>query len=107
DVVGRTPKDTSGQWARVTQLDARQAGAPTDHLTSFLVQLDIYAGGQGQVWTNARTIRQALHEMPAAEHDAAVVTGVTFTGMARVPDTTFETARERVVLTAEIFAHPA
>lgn len=106
-LVGRTPKDTGGPWVRVTQLDARQQSRPTDHLTGFMIQFDVYAGNQETVWTHARTIRAALADMLDAAHSGATVTGVNFLGMLRNPDLDFDPARERVILTAEIFAHPA
>lgn len=103
--VGRTPKDTGSPWVRVTQLDAADnPGSSVERLISYMVQLDIYAGGRPEVWPHALTIRAALKEMPGI-HDAVVVTAVRFAGMARIPDQDFEPARERVVLTAVIYAH--
>lgn len=105
--VGRTPRATGAPWVRITLLDARQAARPTDHLTDFLLQFDIYAGSQAQVVTHANTIRAALLDMQGGIHSGSVVTDVRFAGMFRTPDTDFEPARERVILTASVFAHPA
>lgn len=104
-VVGRTPSDTRGAWLRVTQLDARDVSSGIDHLISFLLQIDAYAGGQGEVWTLARTAREALRGMPGVR-DGGTVTAVTFAGMARIPDTDFDPARERVSMTIDVHVHP-
>lgn len=106
-VVGRTPGKNASDpaWIRLTQLDA--ADDPTsgqEHLIGYLLQLDIYAGGQPEVWTLARAVRAALHAMPGT-HGDIVITAVRFTGMARIPDQDFEPARERVVLTTTVYAH--
>jgi hypothetical protein len=106
-VVGRTPSDTSGTWVTVTMLDGRAVGDHrSDHLVDYLLQFDIYAGGRPELWPLVNGVREALREMPGV-HDGVVVTGVRFAGMARIPDTDFKPARERVILTATVWAHPA
>lgn len=108
-VVGKTPSSTSEPWVRVTQLDA--ANEPTsrpEHLIDYLIQFDCYAGsdgGQPEANLLTRTVRAALHDMPDADHDDAVVTDVRFTSMARIPDVEFEPARERFVLDATVYMH--
>lgn len=106
-LVGRTPEDTSRPWTRLTLLDQGGASLPVEHLVSSLLQADVYAGSQAQVLLHARTIRAVLVEMPKASHAGAVVTRVRVIGMPRIPDTDFEPARERVILTVAIHAHPA
>lgn len=111
-VVGNTPSSIDASWIRVSLLDATDAGGRSEHLISYLVQIDCFAskagvGGSQQAEASliARTARAALHVMPDATHDGAIVTSVVIVGMARIPDTAFEPARERVSLTATIFMH--
>lgn len=100
---------TAEPWTRLTMLDAQSATrSRADHLIDYMVQADVYAGstgGQPEALTHARTVREVLHRMPGL-HPDGVVTSVRFTGMIRLPDGDFEPARERVVITAEIIAHP-
>lgn len=109
--VGKTPTNdgTDEPWVRVQQLDARKRGrARPEHLVSYLLQLDVYAGdegGQPEANTHARTIRAALHDDFPGIRPGIVVTSVEFTGHIRNPDTAFTPARERVTLTVEIVAH--
>jgi hypothetical protein len=109
-IVGKTPSDTSDPWVRVTQLDAsNQTLSRPEHLIEYLIQFDCYAGvdgGQPEAKTLASTVREALADMPGATYDGAVCTNARFTGMARIPDTDFEPARERVILDATIWMHP-
>lgn len=113
-VTGKTPDDTdSTPWVRLTQLDAaQQPGARHDHLTTFLFQLDCYASRRGingvpraEAILLARTVRAALVAMPG-QRDDAVVTAVRMIGHSRRPDTDMEPARERVILTAQVWMHP-
>lgn len=115
--VGRTPQETTFHedgrdkvlpWVRVTLLDARNASrAAREHLIDAMVQLDVYAGSQADVLLHARTIRAALNDdLPGTQGDV-VVTAVRFAGMLRNPDTDFEPARERVILTCEAWMRPA
>lgn len=104
--VGKTPDVRDAAWVRVTQLDASQNGSP-DHLVSFLLQFDCYAGetgGQPEAVQLGRTVRALLGDLPGV-HGTDVVTGVEITTHARVADTDLEPARERVIVTAEIWAH--
>ncbi len=109
-VVGKTPSSTETPWIRLTQLDARSERSEHEHFLAYYLQLDIYAGedgGQPEAVTLARTAREALHQMQYATHAGAVVSAVTFSGMARIPDTDFEPARERVVLDTTVRIHPS
>lgn len=107
-LVGKTPDDTSTAWVKVQQLNAQDMAPPLDHLTRFVLQLDCYAGGTGgQPEANrlARVARAAIRDLPGI-HAEGTVTGVGFTGHARIPDVDFDPPRERVVVTAVVYAHP-
>lgn len=109
NVVDRTPRNTRTGWVRLTLLDARQTDTP-DHLVDFYVQLDCYEGDNDppnsiEASNLARAVRAELVEMPLADHDGAVVSGVEINGMARIPDEETEPARERYSITADIWAH--
>lgn len=113
-VVGQTPRDTSGSWVRLTLLAAPDNSSGAEHLIGFLVQLDCYsseAGIDGSQQKEAsvlgRTVRAALKAMQGTTRDDAVITGVQFPGMLRLLDQDLESARERIVLTATIWAHAA
>lgn len=111
EVVPQTPDNTDVSWVRITLLDAREAGASmADHLINCLVQFDCYAGvdnEQGDAVLLGRTVRAALNAMVNTAQAGAVVTLVEFVGHSRLPDPDFEPARERIVLSAEIYMHPA
>lgn len=109
-VVSKPPEDTGTPWVRVTKIDALNSRRSTpEHLIDFLLQFDCYASddnGAPEASLLGRTVRAALHDdLPRASLTGAVVTSVRITGDTRVPDTAFERARERVVLTAEIHIH--
>lgn len=108
EVVSKTPDTTSQPWVRIHQLDAANArNLPVDHLITFFLQLDCYAGADNDIDEAellARTVRAALDDMPNFSH-AAVVSSVKFTGMPRLPDEDFEPARERYVLDAMVVMH--
>jgi len=109
-VVGKTPASTDNPWVRVTELDDRAVGGSrSDHLHEFYFQFDCYAGkdgGQPEANLLKRTVRKALVEMSEADHEGAVVSGVDIRGSARLPDDDVdEPARERFVLTANVWMH--
>jgi hypothetical protein len=107
-IVGKTPATTTEPWVRVTQLDA--ANDPTsrvEHLIAYLMQFDCYAGSEGgQPEANllGRIVRASLILMPGV-HDSVVVSSTRIVSDPRIPDTDFEPARERRILTARIHAH--
>lgn len=113
EVTGQTPRDTTGAWVRLTLLAAPDASSGVEHLIGFLIQLDCYsshAGLDGSPQKEAsvlgRTVRAALKALQGTTQDGVVVTGVQFPGMLRLPDEQdFEPARERIVLTATVWAH--
>ena len=110
-VVVKTPSSTAEPWVRATQLDARNnSSARHEHLITFLIQFDCYAGAEGgrpQAVELGQTARAVLHQMPEETFDEVVVSAVGFTSHIRLPDGDFEPARERVILTAELVLHPA
>lgn len=113
-VAGRTPDDAALPWVRVTQLNASDVGG-VEHLIDYLVQFDCYAGGnamkvqngQAEAWEVAEIARAVLHAAQGETLGGAVIAGISFQEMLRLPDPDFEKTRERVVLTASIHAHAA
>lgn len=107
-IVGKTPDSVETSWVRVTQINAPQGGVP-DHHVEFMLQLDCYAGktgGQPEVNQLAITVRAALQDIHLSSHDLGIASGCAITGDMRLPDTDFEPARERRVLTVVVWAHP-
>lgn len=113
-VAGRTPSSMTGPWIRVTMLDATDRGSSgTEHLIEYPLQLDCFAGntamqafnGQAEASLLARRARAILHGLQGTQDDGVVVTSVTFGGHFRSPDTTYEPARERVIVTAYVWLH--
>lgn len=111
-VVGKTPEDTSDPWVRLTELDAKPIGGHrSDYAQEFYFQLDCYAGksgGQPEARLVGRTVRALMmHELRAASHSGAVVTGADLRSSRRDPDDDFEPARERMILTFLVWMHNA
>lgn len=108
-VVGKTPKQTTQPWVRVTLIDAQgDRRSRADHLIDFLLQCDCYAGtegGQPEADRLALAVRAALHDDLPGERGDAVVTAVLITGHGDRLDTDFEPARPRVIVDASVFAH--
>lgn len=107
-VVGSPPSDHSTSWVQVVQLNASQApNDPADHLIPFYLQFSCYAGAEGgQPEANRLgwAVRKSLLRLNGSQNDATV-TAVRINGDSRIPDTTFEQARERRILTATVWAH--
>lgn len=105
-VVGKTPSDIEDPWLRVTLLDDSSTdGGVTDHLIEALLQIDVYAGRQGNQGTAddlRREARAYLQQINLADHDGAVVTGSRVSS-ARVPDPSIEGEMERYILTATVW----
>ena len=103
------PRSFTLPWVKVLQLDdPAVGGSRTDHLIEYMLQLDCYAGSEGgsvEASLVSRTVRDALREMPGV-HDDVVVTGVEFISAPRIPDESFEPARERYARTVTLWAHP-
>lgn len=113
EVVTRTPDSVDTPWVRVA-LIASPAADDADHLISALMQFDCYAGvsnGREEASRLARTIRAVLVGLVGIhgnEHNGpAVITGVPprLVSASRIPDDMLDPARERVVVTATVYAH--
>lgn len=110
-IGGRHPRATSTPWIKITQFSEISL-TKTLHVTQTDLQIECYGGddvdeAQGEASLLARTVRAALNDMPAADHDNAVVSRVTFFGPRRVPDSDFgDPARERFILDASVTSHP-
>jgi hypothetical protein len=112
-VVGQPPSNTDTAWVRVTMLDAQNApGSIPEHLISYLLQADCYAGatgGQPEAKSLGFTVRAALKEMEGTTIEGAVITCVHTVGFARVPDSDLKDSRgqdrERIVGTFEVYLH--
>ncbi len=112
-VMGIPPGDSQTPWVVVTQLDVADLGHGLEHLTEHMIQFDCFAGKQATTEYRAQaeanelayTVRAALKDLQGQTLSGAVVTSVVFTGMIRLPDTTFEPARQCVHLTADITMH--
>lgn len=116
-VAGTLPKTESmtRPWVRVTLLDPQDSSRSSiEYLMNYMVQLDCYAGatamrthvGQQEAWDLVSTVRAILKDRRGMAGNGVVVTDVRFPGMSRIPDTDFDPARERYILTAEIMVHP-
>lgn len=105
---GESTGGTSSAWVRVIELaGSAQSDSKADHLITFLLQFDCYAGatgGQPEAKLIARTVRAALNDMPGT-HEGGVVTSARIVGWRRLPDTDLEPARERVIVTATVVMH--
>lgn len=110
-VVGKSPgvDGTAEPWVLLRQLGApSDPRSKVDHLVAFILQLDCYAGadgGQPEANLLGSTVRGALMAMPGETFTGAVVSRVVINGDARIPDVTYETARERRIVTATVWMH--
>lgn len=107
-VVPGQPSSTDSPWVELVQLDGRSLRElGIEYSIDFLLQLGCHAGRNGDqalVSRLARGVRQALNEMPGV-HDGVVVTNTRVASDARIPDTTFEPAMERRILTVTVSMH--
>lgn len=113
-VAARTPDSMSRPWVRITLLaEDDDAASGLEWLVDYTLQLDCYAGevaqaaftGRAEARTLAARARAVLKGKQGSASDGVVVTRVGFPGHARLPDTAYEPARERYVLTTEIMLH--
>lgn len=105
-VMTRTPPTTDEAWVRLTLLTDEQRSTSLYFVASVL-QVECYAGnagGQSEASVLARTVRDALDDMPQAQLEDAVVTSVV-SSMRRMPDDVFEPARERYIIQSTITHH--
>lgn len=113
-VASKAPDSMTRAWIRVTLLAAEDVGgSEIEHLIDYTLQLDCYAGsdamsahvGRTRASLLARTARAVLKDREGLQDDGVVVTRVRFPGVARLPDTAFEPAMERYVITMDLLAH--
>ena len=108
-IVTVQPDQQAEPWVKIAQLDAKDvSGSYSERLIEYMVQFDFYAGrdeNSVDASTSARVGRQLLAELPSYGGGDAVVSRVQFISMPHLPDPSFEPARERYVLTANIAAH--
>ena len=114
DLVGdrvshKTPETLDQPWVRLTQLDASNetGNRQVEHLVSYYLQVDAYAGKANryaEAVDLSIAVRSALVDLPKADLEGAVATDVGFLSMPSSPDP--DIGRERVILDAEIYAHP-
>lgn len=113
DVVGQPLGDSQDPWVVVTQLDVVDRGHYLEHLMEYMIQFECFAGArstkahsaQAEVNLLGRTVRAALKDMEGQNLDGCTVHRVAFLDDQRFPDTTFEPARQRRILTADITLH--
>ena len=105
-VLTLPPEATEDSWVMITQLGASQTDVP-DHLVAFFLQFDCYAGRTGgpkEANDLGRTIRAALRDLNGTQ-TGGVVSGVQIVEDRRLPDQTFEPARQRRILSATLWIH--
>jgi hypothetical protein len=111
-VATRSPDDFEKPWVRVTMLDPQNAtgNSQVEWLVSYYLQIDCYAGAPNlfheEAFDLARAVRVALTALLDVDLEDAVVTAIGFASMPSQPDTDLKPARERVILDAELWAHP-
>ena len=105
-IVGKTPEAVAEPWVRLTQLSApSDPTSRVDHLVAFLLQLDCYAGkdgGQPEANLLGSTVRAALMSGDLLTDG---ISRARIVGDARIPDVTYEPARERRILTVKVWIH--
>lgn len=112
-IAARTPDSMTRPWVRVTLLAGDDVVGGREYLTDFTLQLDCYAGetamsahaGRQEAWRLVSAARAVLKGVEGSQRDGVVVTRVAFPGHARLPDTAYEPARERYVLTVDVMLH--
>lgn len=75
-------------------------------LETSTVQFSAYGGPKRTARLLADTCMQVMAARLIGTHDEGVVTDVAFTGLADIPDPTFDPARPRWIWTASVTAHP-
>lgn len=108
-VVPGVPNDTDGPWVQVAQVDATdRSRVPVEFLVDFMFQLSCYAGRRGDqaiASALARTVRAVLTAARGTVHDGVVIGRMAVTSDPRLPDTSWEPAMERRVVTALLMMH--
>ena len=109
-VGGKHPRSTDTPWVKIVQIGDTVIQNNPVYFTAVKLQIDCYGGedeytAHGEASLLARTVRQSLSVMADDTHTGAVVTDVKFGALSRIPDTDFEPARERFILTADVYSH--
>lgn len=107
-VVSLTPTDRDTPWVRYSLLDITDGGE-ADHLVNALVQFDCLAGkanGRGEAWDLGVRVRDLLKRVQHESFTGAVFTGASVSGPSLIPDDDFEPARQRAVISAQVWLHP-
>jgi hypothetical protein len=111
-VLGNPPSKTDTPWVRVTQMDATDQGSvQIDRLMMFWLQCDCYAskppgqegGGMPEARRLGNTVRATLKSMERQTLDGAVISFVGVRGPKEIPDTSFEEARARTIVEADVY----
>lgn len=104
----KVPDSLDDPFIRVTLIDSRaDRQIPTTSHSSSYLQVDVYAGatgGQVEAKTIARAVVERLHAMPGT-HAQGVVSAVTGIGARPSPDPTTQPARDRYLVTCDVYAH--
>lgn len=105
-VVAKTPPDTGPSWVRLTQLAAPQApNSKADTVVAYYFQLDCFAsedGGEPEAENMAIAVCAAVIGIDASVSETTA--GRIENGGFYNPDTNFTPARERMIVTATVFA---
>jgi hypothetical protein len=105
------PREFTDARVLVRLLDAADRSFGMEHLINHLFDFHCYAssvrdGASIESSLLARTVRAALVALRDTTRDDVTITDVRIVGSTRRPDTDFDPARERVILSAEIDLHP-
>lgn len=98
------PSDPVFPLVRITLVDERQVYQPR-HLTSTLLQIDVYGGPKAEARAAADAVADSLADDFPGSHDLGVVTAAQCS-LRYLPDTTYQPAKPRYVVSADIFSHP-
>jgi hypothetical protein len=98
------PKSPVFPLVRLTLIDERQVYQPR-HLTSTLLQLDCYGGPKATARDLADAVADELANNFPGAHEGGVVTSVEC-ALRYLPDDTYDPAKPRYVVSAEIFSRP-
>jgi hypothetical protein len=104
-VYSELPKDKEFPLVRVHQFGSLPARSPRWYETAT-VQIEAYGGPKRTARLLADTCAGVMEARLVGVHDQGVVTGVTFTGFADLPDDVFQPARPRWLFTALPTIHP-
>jgi hypothetical protein len=75
-------------------------------LQTHTVQVDCYGGPKRTAFLLAETVAAVMDDRLIGTHSEGVVSGVSFTGFADLPDATFEPAKPRRLFVCAVSLHP-